>query len=149
MINALVAFNENKVSDFLDNFRFDEDGNRVRTDFPPYAARDLLVKQDCQGGWLPGNTVIVSMYVSDIATVEYLRSNFAGLYQVLGAWNWDGVMHGQTTVGATEDTPEVITGNPTYPLHPQHLKWMPNVEGAPATVFVQVNLLQGQAARRT
>ena len=39
------------------------------------------------------------------------------------------------------------TGTPTYPLHPQLLQFMPDVDGLPATVLADVNLLQGQPPR--
>ena len=152
---------------------------RIRTDFAPfvdsagneldpYNRRDLIVLQTNQGGWKPNNelapvfTIIVTMYIRDVlnddgklSMIEYLRTFFDGRYQVLGCWQRNGIIHGQTLIPATYDkngdevTPEEIIGNRTYPLHPQYLKWMPDdLGGIPATTFKQVNKLQGHPDRR-
>lgn len=86
MINALIAFNSTQINDFFDNFRFDEDGNRIRTDFAPftvtdindnevtmdpYNIRDLRVDLVSQGGWKaneqgPNTTIMSTMHVRDV-----------------------------------------------------------------------------------
>lgn len=41
-----------------------------------------------------------------------------------------------------------VEGTPVYPLHPQYMKIMPDVDGQPAIVPIDVCLLSGQAPRR-
>jgi hypothetical protein len=147
MKNVLVAFNKNQVNDLLDNFRFDSNDNRVREDYAPfydldpYNGYDLLVLEDMQGGWKEeSNTVLVTLYVTDFAMVEYLKSHFDGKFKVLGAWEEDGTL------------------SDAYKLHPQILKWMPDVvvvdfEGnelsrTDATEVTPVSVLAGQAVRQ-
>jgi len=55
------------------------------------------------------------------------------------------------TIRVTGDVEEEYvsghTGTPIYPMHPQILKFMPDVDGLPATVVTDVNLGQGQVHR--
>ena len=84
MINVLININVNQVEQFFDNFRFDEDGNRLATDFAPYQTdpaartpaidvyniRDCYVHMPAQGLWKdksqgPNNFQLVTLYVAD------------------------------------------------------------------------------------
>lgn len=82
MINLLAAINVNQVEIFLDNFRFDADGNRLATDFDPYQTnpdtpaidvydtRDCYVTPEFQGYWKersvgPNNFQLVNILVAD------------------------------------------------------------------------------------
>jgi hypothetical protein len=62
MINCLLSINKNQVEQFLDNFRFDGDGNRLATDFPEwtspagfevnvYDIRQCYLHLPAQGQW--------------------------------------------------------------------------------------------------
>ena len=89
MINILLAINSNQVEAFLDNWRFDADGNRVANDFAPFnAGNDLSttidvykpaffsVANSAQGGWRENtsgssNKKLVTVYVADIVEPDW------------------------------------------------------------------------------
>lgn len=172
MINALIAFNSTQIDGFMDNFRFDANGDRLATDFDnygelsPYNPANLSVNLQAEGMWKPrseagpATTILATMLVSDelngegkATMIEYLRSFFDGRFQVLGVWQQNGLPLGQSF-----DEEGVVVGNKTYPLHPQYLKWMPDdvvrdVDGnelsrTDATAFKQVNLYAGWKNRQ-
>lgn len=200
MINVLLAIQVNQLESFLDNWKFDVDGNRLVTSFAPFQATpesptiDVYQPQFClvpktpQGSWKiddsgANNKQLVSIYIADIVELDwtapqdptpaevltvlhYLREAFAGALTIMGAWDTNGLQHGQTLIPATYDpegveiAPEAITGQPTYPLMPQvdALKYMPDDVGYDASGVEisrtlastpkQVNLIYGQKDRQ-
>ena len=79
------------------------------------------------------------------AALVYLEDNYTNQFEVVGAWKWDGSQIMDNSV-----SPAV----PFYPLHPQLVKFMPDVwdTSSPpqliaATELTDVNLIQGQAHR--
>lgn len=75
--------------------------------------------------------------------LDFLANNRANLFRILGAFRWDSGLQ----VGLSYDENGDVQGTPTYPVPSQLLQFMPDVEGAPATVLAQVNKVQGQSDR--
>ena len=85
MINILTAINNNQVEQFFDNFRFEEGGARLATDFAPFTIPDTehtidVYGSDCdvhmatQGHWKVNgadNKTLVSIYISDIVYPDW------------------------------------------------------------------------------
>ena len=77
---------------------------------------------------------------------DHLEANYPNQFEVVGAWKWNGQQVMDNTA-----SPAV----PLYPLHPQLVKFMPDVwseatspgQYVAATVLTDVNLIQGQAHR--
>ena len=82
--------------------------------------------------------------------IDYLLAEYPNQVTVGGAWHWDGRQAGtQWELDASGNKTGNTTGTPTYPINEtQLLKFMPDVEGVPATVLTDVNLLQGSQPRR-
>lgn len=87
-VNALLAIQVNQVEAFLDNWRFDANGNRLANDFAPYQtnpdtpAIDVYDEKDCvpplttQGAWKVNDSgaqplQLVSMYVADKTELDW------------------------------------------------------------------------------
>lgn len=88
--------------------------------------------------------------------LTYLENNYPAQFEVVGAWWWDGRQIGTQWVDENDHSLGT-TGTPLYPVHPQVVKFMPDVwdmtdpenpVAVPATQPTDVNLLQGQAQRR-
>lgn len=93
MINALVAINSNQVDSFFDNWRFDEEGNRLVTDFAEfnsggegsptidvYNVSHCVVPSTSQGSWRENtsgaqNKQLVTIYVADFAEPDWSDPN--------------------------------------------------------------------------
>ena len=75
--------------------------------------------------------------------IDYLVANYGTQVKIAGAWKWNGLQSGTNLVDGE------IVGTPIYPVlaTAQLLKFMPDVDGVPATVLAQVTLVQGQAHR--
>ena len=95
MINALLNINVNQVEQFFDNWRFDEDGNRLATDFAPYQTdagdgtpgsgtpaidvyddRDFYVNLTAQGHWKdavqgPNSFQLLNVFVADKTELDW------------------------------------------------------------------------------
>ena len=98
------------------------------------------------------------------AAIDYLLAEYPNQVSVGGAWFFDSRQVGTQfvyTVDGSQVFDELLDGDgnvissipqvrgtPTYPVPPQLLQFMPDVEGIPATVLTDVNLLQGQKPRR-
>ena len=89
---------------------------------------------------LPGNILQLVKAELDQMLVDYPTQ-----FVVTGAWHWDGRQVGTEW---TDETQTATTGTPVYPMHPQILKFMPDVDGLPATVVTDVNVGFGQSLRR-
>ena len=77
--------------------------------------------------------------------IDALLLKYPTQVSIAGAWFWDGRQVGTQW---NEDQTD-ITGAPTYTIPTtQLLKFMPDVEGLPATVLADVNLSLGQSPRR-
>lgn len=155
-----------------------------------YNSKHLWINMQAYGMWKdyttgPNTTVVVSCYVNEhteldytdpqdpdpgtvLTIVHYLRDLYPGRSQILGVWNRDGTMAGQTLVPAEWDytdpdnpiliTPETVIGTPYYPRHPQYLNWMPDdveydanhqeTSRTAATVGKEINKVAGWADRR-
>lgn len=155
-----------------------------------YNRKHLWINMQTYGMWKekvqgPNTHVVVSCYINshteldytdpadpDPGTVltiaHYLRDIYPGRSQILGAWQRDGTMAGQTLVPAVWDytdpdnpvlvSPETVTGQPYYPLHPQYLSWMPDdvtydenrqeISRTAASAGKDVNRVAGWADRR-
>ena len=90
--------------------------------------------------------------------LDWIAANRPGHFVIVGAWHWDGRQVGtQWEIVDDERTGNTI-GTPTYPIHPQLLKFMPDIierdedgnviSTTPAAVLTDVNLIQGQDPRR-
>ena len=89
---------------------------------------------------LPGNILQLVKAELDQMLVDYPTQ-----FVVTGAWHWDGRQVGTEW---TDETQIATTGTPVYPMHPQILKFMPDVDDLPATVVTDVNVGMGQSLRR-
>lgn len=76
-------------------------------------------------------------------SIDYLLAEYPGNVDIMGVWWWDG-----RQLGTSYDEEGKITGTPTYPVNEaQLLKFMPDVDGLPATVLTDVNLEQDMSPR--
>jgi hypothetical protein len=91
MIEVQFDININQVEQFFDNFRFDNDGNRLATDFAPfksptsperfptidvYDINYFYINLTAQGQWKertqgPNDFQLVSCYVADIVELDW------------------------------------------------------------------------------
>jgi len=132
-VNAMIAIQSNSVETFLDNWRFDTNGDRLRNDFTPFnSGQDnsqtidvydnsfCIVSMETQGYWkISNNKQLISIYIADIVepdwadlepdpkdvltVLHYLREVFPGPFQILEVFKRDGVRHGQTLILPTYD----------------------------------------------
>ena len=94
--------------------------------------------------------------------LDQMALDYPTQFKIIGAWRWDPGMPFGRQVGTqfvfdADGAVIGVTGTPTYPLDSRALKFMPNIKtwdadgnlltDDPATVFTDVNLVQGQAAR--
>lgn len=212
-VNILFALKDTHFQALKDNFRFNEDGSRVREDLTVNQAKKL--RHHVDGHWPTptiGGTVyhVISWTIPMIweddedhslglKWVNFLDNKWPAAFILIGAWERNGcqlgtsislvengvdvvpvmvpnmvdkqvidveatiadgtqviykivqVQEGWIDSGETQEVPhfdEVVEGTPIYPLHPQYMKIMPDVDGQPATVPVQVNKVCGWADRR-
>lgn len=91
--------------------------------------------------------------------LDFIAANRPGHFVIVGAWWWDGRQVGTEWELDQDGVPTgSITGMPMYPIHPQTIKFMPDIveydedgnviSTTPATVVTDVNLIQGQKDRR-
>ena len=80
--------------------------------------------------------------------LDYLEATYPSQFVIAAAWHWDGRQVG------TQYDEGVITGTPTYPIHPKLIDFMPDVWNgddpatySTATQLADVNLLAGQKPR--
>lgn len=171
-VNVLFALKDSHFELLLDNFRTNPDGTRVRTDLTVAQADKL--RNNYHGQW-PLVVLVDTYHVlsftlpevyenrNDISAghkwIEFLLNKWPNVWIVIGCWNRDG-SHWGTTLSLVENGTDmiegvevphfdrIITGTPVYPLHPQYMKIMPDVDGQPAVVPVDVSLVCGYAPRR-
>ncbi len=167
-VNVIFGMKTANVETLKDNFRFNPDGSRVRTDLTVSQAKKLLHHYD--GPW-PSFThnatdwsVLTFTFPEELQNpnditaghkwIEFLLNKWPGVWIVVGCWKRNGLQWG-TNFG--EDGVTIID-TPVYPVHPQHMLIMPDdvtyddvgneVSRTPATVPVDVNLVCGWAPRR-
>jgi len=108
MINIIYAVNQTTWDFLKQNFQYDEEGNRLRTDLTNSQA--IKLRTNVHGYWktpvLAGTTYhVVSWYVPEILVekgnpdagltwVEFLLNKWPGKFHIIGAWNFDGSMFG-------------------------------------------------------
>jgi len=109
---------------------------------------------------MPLIIAVVVLFVSGCASSPYLDVRMAYQIDRMSDWTlqpereWveDRTMSMALQVGTewTDETQTATTGTPVYPMHPQILKFMPDVGDppVPATVLADVSLGMGQAPRR-
>lgn len=177
-VNVLFALKDSHYQLLLDNFRVDQFGNRIRTDLTKTQARKL--RHNYTGAW-PSPTIGANVYhvlsftfpeeledSNDITAghkwIEFLLTKWPNVWIVVGCWNRNGTQWGTTLVTAVYDdqgneiTPETVIGTPVYPVHPQHMRIMPDdvtydengneVSRTPASAPKDVNLICGWSPRR-
>lgn len=124
MINVLFAVNQDTYEKLRDNFRRDEDGNRLRTDLTDAQAKKL--RTSIHSHWKTptlGGTVyhVASWYVPEIygdgsrdavitdglKWVEFLTNKWPSKFHILGAWNKDGSQFG-TTITQVENGTDLV-----------------------------------------
>lgn len=131
MINVLLAVNNNQLDDFLNNWKHDDDGNRLNNSFSAYQTPlyeinpNLLtaLHNTSQGLWKPNganNTTVVTLYVVEVvepdwsdpndpepknilSVLKVMTDQFAGSLVILGAFKPDGLQHGITLIPATHN----------------------------------------------
>lgn len=177
MINVLIAFNSTQIDAFLDNFRFDANGDRLRTDFAPFDAdgvtldpynpAHLNVNLQSDGMWKayeapgPNTTILESMLVADVVIqvpddqTQVLEPKLAMVEYLRSQFDARFQVMGSWRFDGEmgQDEEEKLY----YALNPNYLKWMPDdvtydqdgneTSRTDATEFKDVNLYLGQTPR--
>ena len=177
MINVLFAINNNQLDDFLNNWRYDDEGQRLNTSFQLDTYQNTLAPVGVQGKWkvnAADNKTLVSIYVQDIVVPDWtgpsdpnprnilkyakvLMDTFQGSLVILSAFQVNGLQHGLYT--KTLDDITTIEGTVTYKTRARDnpLAYMPDVvtydpdgietSRAEATELTDVSLVAGYASR--
>ena len=162
-VNVLFALKDSHYQRLLDNFRLDANGDIVQQppDFTPTERRKL--KNHYSGRW-PEAAIGVDIYQTlsftfpmilenqnDITAghkwIEFLKTKWPDVWTVVGCWERDGEWWGVDQIGSA-----------IYPIHPQHMKIMPDdvvydedgneISRTPAAAPKDVNLVCGWSPRR-
>lgn len=132
-VNVLFAVNDDTFQLLKDNFRRDENGDRVRTDLTDAQAKKL--RASISGRWktptIAGTKYhIFSWYVprefiggrgateqDGLKWVEFLLNKWPNKFQIIGAWNKDGSQFGtkiEQVENGTQLVPEMETIQEPY-----------------------------------
>jgi hypothetical protein len=148
-VNLLMSINLNQVDAFLNNWRFDEDGNRLATDFAPYQteagtpvidvyAKDVIPQLTAQGLWrvndqgpVQNHTQLVSIKITDKTELDWTDPQDPDPKEILTVAHYlretfpggliilDAFKKDGIRHGQELQPDDTITGQPTYPPIPK------------------------------